>query len=117
MDEQPLSSEPKRQTLESRRTLSVAAERATLVHAGSWRSSLAHTRYTPCMASGHSRCNTTKQTSESSADQATLEPSTRVIQWQHFETALLEIGPSSTEDGTLPELRKVRDSDVLDLMT
>jgi hypothetical protein len=32
----------------------------------------------------------------------------RILEWKHFETALSEISPSSTEDGTLPELRKVR---------
>lgn len=37
----------------------------------------------------------------------------RVLQWKHFETALSEISPSSTEDGTLPELRKVCHADTM----
>ena len=39
-----------------------------------------------------------------------LERPRRILEWRHFEIALSEISPSSTEDGTLPELRKVRSS-------
>ena len=32
----------------------------------------------------------------------------RVLEWRHFEVALKEIRASASEDGTMPELRKVR---------
>ena len=31
----------------------------------------------------------------------------RVLEWRQFELALKEIRPSASEDGTMPELRKV----------
>ncbi len=37
----------------------------------------------------------------------------RVIKATHFAIAMKEITPSSSEDGNLPELRKVRDRDRL----
>ncbi len=45
---------------------------------------------------------------EPSAQNPPFVPVQRVLSKRHFAVALSEIRPSSTEDGTLPELRKVR---------
>jgi hypothetical protein len=50
--------------------------------------------------------DTSKTTKKVKADEATPTPK-RILLRKHFDVALLEIRPSSTEEGTLPELRKV----------
>ncbi len=44
---------------------------------------------------------------ESTPDGEGKPQQTRVLLWKHFEVALGEIRPSSSEEGSLPELRKV----------
>lgn len=105
-----MQGEPKRQTIETRSTQKKVAEQATLVQRGSWRSALTHTRQLPCAKLAQTRNTTTSEAPEAIHVDNPDETSTRVLQWQHFESALSEISPSSTEDGTLPELKKVRSS-------
>jgi hypothetical protein len=99
--------EPIRQTIETRSVSQSAGERSTLVKAGSWRSTLAYSRQTGGLRFVQSRNNTTSDASKASPSDNRDEVPIRVVRWQHFNTALSEISPSSTEDGTLPELRKV----------
>jgi hypothetical protein len=107
-EESSVPTEPKRQTIETRNTQQRVAEQATLVQTGSWRSGLTHTRQSPGIKLAHTRNKTTSEAPEASKVDSPGETSARVLQWQHFESALSEISPSSTEDGTLPELKKVR---------
>lgn len=106
IQESPSLAEPIRQINETRSMTEAAKGRTTLVRAGTWRTVLAHSR----QMSGtivHSRDQTTDNAPDASAKDTAGETPRRVLQWRHFETALSEISPSSTEDGTLPELRKV----------
>ena len=103
-----MQGEPKRQTIETRSTQKEVAEQATLVQTGSWRSALTHTRQLAGAKLAQTRNTTTSEAPEASQVDNPDETPTRVLQWQHFESALSEISPSSTEDGTLPELKKVR---------
>jgi hypothetical protein len=98
-----------RQTIETCGALQSIAERTTLVQAGSWRSAITQTRQPSGMKKAHGRNKATSNAPDSPATGSTADIPTRVLQWQHFESALLEISPSSTEDGTLPELKKVRE--------
>ena len=111
-EESSVPNEPKRQTIETRNTQQRVAEQATLVQTGSWRSALTHTRQSPGAKLAQTRNKTTSEAPEASEVDSPRETPARVLQWQHFESALSEISPSSTEDGTLPELKKVR-SDVI----
>lgn len=105
-----MQGEPKRQTIETRSTQKKVAEQATLVQTGSWRSALTHTRQLPGAKLAQTRNTSTSEAPEASQVDNPDETPTRVLHWQHFESALSEISPSSTEDGTLPELKKVRSS-------
>lgn len=74
---------------------------------GSWRLATITRAKSPSprVAGLHTDTKSIPGASETQIDDS--PPVTRVLSWKHFETALLEISPSSTEDGTLPELRKV----------
>jgi len=51
--------------------------------------------------------STEDETNDATSDETPNLGQRRILQFKHFEVALAEIRPSSSEEGSLPELRKV----------
>lgn len=51
--------------------------------------------------------NSPSETASSSASSSAFDHIPRIVQKKHFDIALSEIRPSASEEGSLPELRKV----------